>query len=162
MGSHGDSVLESVGPLRCSRTARRLASLVGRRRTRFCGQIRSRKGAKGALRISWPRSTVARRADIQADDRQVRVGSFASVWLCPSHFRFTPDSRPSSEGSARQKSANNGSRVFSSCQKKPPEGGSSNLMIADRANAGFDLRRSGTEATCSGKYQVSPTLICGA
>jgi hypothetical protein len=47
-------------------------------------------------------------------------------------------------------------------KKKPPEGGSSNLMIADQANAGFDLRRSGTEATCSGEYQVSPTLICGA
>jgi len=31
-------------------------------------------------------------------------------------------------------------------------------MIADQANAGFDLRRSGTEATCSGEYQVSPTL----
>jgi hypothetical protein len=51
---------------------------------------------------------------------------------------------------------------FHELPKKPPEGGSSNLMIADQANAGFDLRRSGTEATCSGEYEVSPTVICGA
>ena len=35
-------------------------------------------------------------------------------------------------------------------------------MIADPANAGFDLPRSGTEAACSAEYQVSPTPTCGA
>jgi len=38
MGSRGDSVLESGGRPRCSRTAQRLSFLVGRRRTRFCGR----------------------------------------------------------------------------------------------------------------------------
>jgi hypothetical protein len=76
--------------------------------------------------------------------------------------RFAAHYGLNSDIELRPKSANNGSRVFTICQKKPPEGGSSNLMIADQANAGFDLRRSGTEATCSAEYQVSPTLICGA
>jgi hypothetical protein len=53
-------------------------------------------------------------------------------------------------------------RFGTCCKKKPPEGGSSNLMIADQANADFDLPRADTEAACSAGYQVSPTLICGA
>jgi hypothetical protein len=105
MGSHGDSVLESGGPLRCSRTARRLSSLVGRRRT-SAAQVRSRKGA---LRTSWPKSTVARRADIQAEDRQVRVGSFSTELSCPRHVRVTPDSDQTADIPDRQLRAKAGS-----------------------------------------------------
>jgi hypothetical protein len=71
MGSHFDSVLESGGPLRQrSRTAQRL----------HFGSIYSGGGAhdsrpkSGRVRISWPKSTVAPTAGIQAEDREVRVG----------------------------------------------------------------------------------------
>ncbi len=40
----------------------------------------------------------------------VRSGSIASIWRCPDDFRFTPDSRHSSEGSARPKRANSSLR----------------------------------------------------
>jgi hypothetical protein len=40
-----------------------------------------------------------------ADDR---CGSIASVWRCPHYFRFSPESRHLSEGSACPKSANIG------------------------------------------------------
>src|SRR6202790_4252211 len=39
-------------------------------------------------------------------------GSKATVLRCPRHFRFTPDSRPSSEGSARLKRADTVAKVF--------------------------------------------------
>jgi hypothetical protein len=84
MRSHGDSVLESGGPLRCSRTARRLSSLVRRRRTRFCGPCQV------ALRISWPKSTVARRADIK---RKTGRSENEMDWPCSCPKQLTMELR---------------------------------------------------------------------
>jgi hypothetical protein len=77
MGSHGDSVLESglATAVQPSGAAALLFKSAGGARD-SAAQVRSHKGA---LRISWPKSTVARRADIQAEDRQVRVGSNSEI-----------------------------------------------------------------------------------
>jgi hypothetical protein len=78
-------------------------------RGRFGPPIRS----TAASRITRS-STSDHAAPTLALRRNVGCGSFASVWRCPRHFRFTPDSRPSSEGSARPKRARRGSR------RRPP------------------------------------------
>ncbi len=40
------------------------------------------------------------------------TASIASIWRCPDDFRFTPDSRPSSEGSTHPKRADSVAKVF--------------------------------------------------
>ena len=53
-------------------------------------------------------STIIRvRSSLTDSSRPRGARSFASVWRCPSHFRFTPHSRRSLRGSARQLSKGN-------------------------------------------------------
>jgi hypothetical protein len=69
---------------RRSRTARRSPlrfHLVARRRTRFAAQVRSRKES-GRVRISWPKSVVARIADIQGPSGPSRVNSSLRAGEC--------------------------------------------------------------------------------
>jgi hypothetical protein len=91
MGSHGIACWNPAGHYGAARTARRLSSLVGGRRARFCGPGQ----VAGALRISWPKSTVPRRADIQAEEREVRVGSNGEARDPRGNVRLSPGIRKS-------------------------------------------------------------------
>jgi hypothetical protein len=72
------------------------------------------------------------------ENGDVAYGSSTDLTAPKFDFRSSPESGLKSDIEPCPVRANNGSRVFTSCQKKPPKGGCSTLMIADQANAAFD------------------------
>jgi hypothetical protein len=89
MGSDGNSVLDSGGPLRCSRTARRLSSLVGRRPHAILrpgsGRVRARRELVGRSQL-WPEEPTFKRKTGRSESGQTRTWTLATR-----EVRFTPD-----------------------------------------------------------------------
>jgi hypothetical protein len=86
-----------------TRRLERWSNLSRKRRQSACVPSR----VPGPLSLQFATTTRRRaRADVSG-------GSFASVWRCPRHSRFTPDNRPSSAGAAHPKRAISGNGTAS-------------------------------------------------
>src|SRR5258706_12372751 len=84
------------------------------RESRVSGEVAAYSDARTSVIATSPSSELRPLmpdfAQQQFRAEHVSVGSIASIWRCQSYFRFSPDSRRSSEGSASPKSAINGQR----------------------------------------------------